>query len=73
MIGTLLTLFVVGILGIVAISVIFAVLGMAMGLMGLLLFKVVPLLLVGWVILKLVRRTRRHREISPADQRWLDS
>lgn len=77
MLGTLITLFVVGILGLVAVSVVLAlvgtVFGLAFGLAGFLLFKVAPVLLVGWVILKLVKRTRGRREISASDQRWLDS
>lgn len=77
MLGTLITLFVLGILGIVAVSVVFALVGVAFsmvfGLVGFLLFKVAPVVLVGWVVLKLVGRSRRHRQISPADQKWLDS
>ena len=78
MLGTLITLFVLGILGLVAVSVVFALIGVAFsmvfGLVGFLLFKVAPVLLVGWVVVKLVGRSRRHhRQISPADQKWLDS
>ena len=78
MLGTLITLFVLGILGIVALSVVLSLVGaafsLAFGLVGFLLFKVAPVLLVGWVVVKLVGRSRRHhRQISPADQKWLDS
>ena len=77
MLGTLITLFVLGILGIVAVSLVFALLGaafsLAFGLVGFLLFKVAPVVLIGWVVVKLVGRSRRHRQISPADQKWLDS
>ena len=78
MLGTLLTLFVLGILGIVAVSVVFALLGVAFslffGLAGFLLFKVAPVVLIGYVVVKLIGRSRRHhRRISPADQKWLDS
>ena len=77
MIATLLTLLVLGIVGIVAISIIFALVGAALsltfGLIGFLLFKVAPVLLIGWVVLKLVDRSRNRRRISPADQKWLDS
>jgi hypothetical protein len=78
MIGMLITLVVLGILGFVAVSVVLGLLGAAFGLVfglgGFLLFKVAPLLLVGWVVVKLVGRSRRHhRQISPSDQKWLDS
>jgi hypothetical protein len=77
MLGALLTLFIAGIVGIIAISLIFAVVGILLsvtfGIVGFLLFKIAPLLLVGWLVLKLVDRSRSHRRISAADQRWLDS
>lgn len=76
MLGALLTLLVMGIAGVVAIGVIMAVLGMVLsitfGLVGFLLFKVAPLLLIGWVVFKLVGRSRHRAQISAADQRWLD-
>jgi hypothetical protein len=79
MFGTLITLLIAGLVGIVAVSVILAILGavlsMTFGVVGFLLFKVAPILLVGWVVLKLVERSRNggRRQISAADQRWLDS
>ncbi len=77
MIGTLLTLLIAGFVGLVAISVILALVGAVLsvtfGIVGFLLFKVAPILLVGWVVLKLVERGRGRRQISAADQRWLDS
>lgn len=77
MLGALLTLFVFGIVGLVVISVVMALIGVffsiTFGIVGFLLFKVAPLLLVGWIVLKLVDRSRGRRRISAADQRWLDS
>jgi hypothetical protein len=73
MLSSLLTLFVLGIAGIVVLSVVFAVIGLALGVVGFLLFKVVPVLLVGYVALKLINRARGRKQISAADQRWLDS
>jgi hypothetical protein len=77
MLGTLITLLIAGLVGLVAISVIFAILGAVLsvtfGVVGFLLFKVAPILLVGWLVLKLVDRSRNRRQISAADQRWLDS
>jgi hypothetical protein len=77
MLGALLTLFVFGIVGLVVISVIMALIGVffsiTFGIVGFLLFKIAPLLLIGWIVLKLVDRSRGRRRISAADQRWLDS
>lgn len=76
MLSTLLMLFVIGIVGLVAVSVVLALVGVvfsvAMGVAGFLLFKVAPVLLVGWLALKLVQRVTGRRTISAADQRWLD-
>lgn len=74
MLSTLVTLFVLGIVGIVVFSVVMAVIGLAFGLATFLLFKVAPLLLIGWAVLKLVQRSRSRQRLSgSADQRWLDS
>jgi hypothetical protein len=77
MLATLLTLFVAGIVGLIAVSVVLAILGTVLsvtfGLVGFLLFKVAPVLLVGWGVMKLIERKRTGRRISAADQRWLDS
>jgi hypothetical protein len=77
MLASLITLLVVGLVGMVLLGVVLAVVGVfvsvALAVAGVLLFKVAPLLLVGWLILKLVQRGKGHRQISAADQRWLDS
>lgn len=77
MLGSLLTLLVFGFVGLIALSVVLAVVGavfgLAFGLVGFLLFKVAPVVLVGWLVLKLIGRSRGRRRISSADQRWLDS
>lgn len=77
MFGMLITLFVLGILGFVAVSVVLGLLGAAFGLVfglaGFLLFKVAPVILIGWVVLKIVGKSRHRHRISPADQKWLDS
>lgn len=76
MLSALLTLLVLGIAGIVAIGVVMTLLGVvfsiAMGVAGVLLFKVAPLLLVGWLVLKVVERGRRPKALSDADRKWLD-
>lgn len=76
MLGTFLTLLIAGLVGLVAISVVLAILGamlsITFGVVGFLLFKVAPILLVGWLVLKLVDRSRTRR-LSASDRRWLDS
>ena len=78
MLGMLITLFVLGIVGFFAVSIVLgllgAVFGLVFGLGGFLLFKVAPLVLIGWVAVKLIGKARRNdRGISAADQKWLDS
>lgn len=75
MIGSLLTFFAVGLLTLVVAGVVLAVVGSVIGLVGslaaFLLFKVAPVMLVGWVILKLLDRKSSGR-LSAADRRWLE-
>ena len=73
MLSALLTLFVLGIAGIVVVSLVFAILGMVMGVVGFLLFKVAPVLLIGWVVVKLIQRSNDRKRLSSADRKWLDS
>lgn len=79
MLTALLTLFVICIVGLVAVSILFAlvgaVFGLAFGALGL-LFKLAPLLLVGYVVFRLVQKNDgggSHRRLPSSDQRWLDS
>ncbi|MEZ4422979.1 MAG: hypothetical protein R3E98_06205 [Gemmatimonadota bacterium] len=75
MLGTLLTFFAVGVATLIAAGVVLAVLGtifsITFGLATFLLFKVAPIMLIGWVVLKLVDRSRRG-SLSAADRRWLE-
>lgn len=56
MLGTLLTLFLVGLLAVFVLGLITAVVSVlfhgAIGLAGFLLFKVAPILLIGWLVVK---------------------
>jgi hypothetical protein len=76
MIGTLLTFFAVGLVALVAISIVLAVVGtvfsLAFGLVSFLLFKVAPLLLLGWVVLKVLDRGKKTSALSPGDREWLE-
>lgn len=75
MLGTLLTFFAVGLLTLVVAGVVLAVVGSVVGLVGslaaFLLFKVAPIMLVGWVVVKLLDRRSSDR-LSAADRRWLE-
>ena len=75
MLTSLLTLFVVGLVALVAVgivlSIIGAVLGIAFGLAGFLLFKVAPVVLVGYVVMRFL--TPKQKRLSAEDRRWLES
>jgi hypothetical protein len=76
MIAALLGLIVAVIAGVVLIGLTVAafglMIGLVVGLVGL-AFKLLPLVLVGWVVVKVVKHVERPRALSGADQRWLDS
>ena len=76
MIGSLLTFFLVGLITLVVAGVVLAVVGtvfsLTLGLAAFLLFKVAPILLVGWVVVKIFEKSRRHDAISEADRKWLE-
>ena len=77
MIGSLLTFFAVGLVTILVAGVVLAVAGTVLGiagsLVGFLLFKVAPVMLVGWVVLKVLDKKSGRRQLSDADRRWLES
>ncbi len=61
--------------GVVLLGVVMGALGLALGLGVALLaltLKVLPFLLVGWVVVKLVGGGKPRSSISAADKRWLD-
>jgi hypothetical protein len=76
MIASLLTFLIVGFIALIALSVMLTIVGLffslALGLAGFLLFKVAPILLIGWLIVKLVQRSRGRSELSASDRKWLD-
>ena len=77
MISTLLTFLAVGIVSLVVVwivlSVVGTLLGLTLGIAGFLLFKVGPIMLLGWVVLKLVSKVRKRGTLSASDRRWLES
>lgn len=75
MLSSLLTFLLVGFVVLVvagvALSVVGALLGMAFGLAGFLLFKVAPIVLIGYIVVRLL--SPRRKRLSAEDQRWLES
>ena len=76
MIGSLLTFFLFGLVTLVVAGLVLAVVGtvfsLTLGLATFLLFKVAPILLIGWIIVKVIEKSRRKGEISEADRKWLE-
>ena len=77
MIGTLVTMFFVGLIALVGAGIVLTIVGaifsITFGIAGFLLFKVAPIVLVGWLVLKLIDRSGSSRgSLSAADRRWLD-
>lgn len=76
MIGTLLTFFAVGLATILVAGVVLGIVGvvfsLTFGLATFLLFKVAPILFVGWIVVKIFERARGGSSLSDADRRWLE-
>lgn len=74
--GTLLTFLVAGIVTLVlagiVLSVVGAVFSLTFGLASFLLFKVAPILVVGWVVVKIFEKVRGKDSLSAADRKWLE-
>lgn len=77
MIGSLLTFFAVGFVTLIVLgfvlSIVGAVFSLALGAAGLVLFKIAPIVFVGWLVLKLVDRSKGgDGHLSASDRRWLE-
>jgi len=76
MLGTILTFLVVGLVTLIVagivLSIVGAVFSLTFGLASFLLFKVAPILLVGWIVVKVVQKTTGKGELSDADRKWLE-
>lgn len=71
MISSLLTMLVVGFVALVAIGLVLSIVGAMVGLAFTLLFKVAPILLVGYFVIRLL--TPKRKQLSAADREWLES
>jgi uncharacterized membrane protein YqjE len=76
MIGALLTFFAVGLVTLIVAVIVLAVVGtvfsLTFGLATFLLFKVAPILLVGWIVVKVIEKSRGGGSLSDADRKWLE-
>lgn len=76
MIGTILTFFAVGLVTLIVAGIVLSIIGtvfsLTFGLAAFLLFKVAPIMLVGWVVLKIFQKVRRSDSLSEADRKWLE-
>ncbi|MFO8175961.1 MAG: hypothetical protein ACQET1_01510 [Gemmatimonadota bacterium] len=74
--GTLLTFLAVGLVTLIAAGVVLSIIGtvfsLTFGLASFLLFKVAPIMFVGWVVLKLIDRASGKRRLSAEDRKWLE-
>lgn len=78
MIGSLVTFFAVGLVTLIVVGIVLSIVGtvfsLALGAAGFLLFKIAPVVLVGWLVLKLVDRSKGgNGRLSASDRRWLDN
>jgi hypothetical protein len=69
MISTLLTLFIVGLVAIVAVGIVLSLLGAMVGLAFTLLFKVAPILLIGYLVIRFL--SPKKKGVSAEDEEWL--
>ena len=76
MLGTLLTFFAVALVTLIAAGIVLSIVGtvfsLTFGLAAFLIFKVAPLLLVGWVVVKIFQKVRGGDSLSAADRKWLE-
>ncbi|MCE2397572.1 MAG: hypothetical protein J4F34_00805 [Gemmatimonadetes bacterium] len=72
MIGSLMTFLGVAIVSIVVLWIVLSVVGLTLGIAGFLLFKVAPVMLLGWIVLKVAAKLKARRKLSASDRRWLE-
>jgi len=74
MLGALVTFFLIGFIALVVLGVVLAVVGtvfsIAAGIASFLLFKVAPVVLVGYIVVRLL--SPRRNRLSASEQRWLN-
>ncbi len=75
MIGTLLTFLAVGLASLIVAGIVLWIAGtvfsIGLGLATFLLLKVAPIVLLGWIVMKVIDR-RKRGDLSAADRRYLE-
>jgi amino acid transporter len=69
MISTLLTLFLTGIIAIAVIGIVLSLMGALVSLASILLFKVLPIIIIGYLVLRFLTPKKKS---SAEDREWLD-
>ena len=64
MIATLIAMFVIGLIALLVIGIVLSLIGVVVGLAFTLLFKVVPIVLVGYVMLRLLSRPKNRLPVE---------
>lgn len=76
MIGTVLTFLAVGLVTLIVAGIVLSIVGtvfsLTFGLAAFLLFKVAPLVLVVWIVMKVLQKVRGSDSLSDADRKWLE-
>ncbi len=76
MIGTLLTFFAVGFITLIVAGIVLSIVGtvfsLTFGLATFLLFKVAPILFVGWIVIKVIEKAKGKDSLSASDRKWLE-
>lgn len=76
MLGTILTFLAVGLITLIVAGIVLSIVGtifsLTLGLAAFLLFKVAPILLVGWIVVKVFQKVRGKDSLSDADRKWLE-
>jgi hypothetical protein len=76
MIGTLLTFFGVALVTLIVAGIVLSIVGtvfsLTFGLAAFLLFKVAPVLLVGWIVFKVIEKTKGRDALTSEDRKWLE-
>jgi hypothetical protein len=71
MISSLLTLFIVGLVSIILLGIVLSLLGTLLGLAFFLLFKVAPILLIGYLVIRFL--SPKKKTMSAEDEEWLEN
>ena len=64
MLATLIAMFVIGLIALLVIGIVLSLIGVFVGLAFTLLFKVVPIVLVGYVMLRLLARPKNRLPVE---------